>query len=523
MTTPVIHVVAVLVLLVAPGVLPARAVTGSWKLAVPAAPLATGVLCATAAVVSLALRASWALSLAAVVVFAYGSALVFLHRRPAPAAGTASRVGWGQLAVLALVLGFLLLAVRRAPIDWDTRAIWFTHADWVAAGGESAAQVLGFRDSRSVHPDYPPLGPATIAAVWLVLGRDHEVAQLALALLTASAALVLAAAMQLALRVPRWSVGLIGAAVLLATYGLAGGYATNGYVDVLWAAAFAAAAVCLLTAPAGDRAATGLGALCLAAAMATKNEGMVAGAGLVVLLVARNGRRGLVTAAAPVALALSWTVTSKLLGATGDMLSGDGLSRLVRLDPDVLARMAPTAEAFWDRVHRELILAAGLTAVGLLVAKSRRRELSGAGAGWLWAATVVCLGGVGSAYLITPHDIDWHLATSVGRTVFVARVLLLVESAVWLVVLGAVLFSPDASADAVPPPRGSRRHVDGGDGPGRDGADGVGAEEGGNRVMAPAPPDAGIETLRALIGRRVAGGGRRRARPPAGRGDSAAA
>lgn len=441
MSTAALHLVAVVGLLAGAGYLPARAVVGDRVLALAVAPLVTALGCAAAGAVSLVTKAPLGVSLSLVFALAWAGSIVAFRRRPVPARPPAvtpptSLSPW-HLAFLVGVVAVPLLAVRRAPVDWDARSIWFFHADWFWTGGAKAVAAFDDPSLAFSHPDYPPLAPGTAASVWTLLGRDLELAQLTFSLLGASALVTMAAVLALVTRVPRRCSAGIGAALILAAYGMAAGGGTNGYVDLLWAAAFAAGAIGLLLGE-SNPAASVVGAICVAVAMLTKNEGMVAGVLLLAaVVVTRRWRSGLVLAAAPMALAAVWALTARALGAEGDLASQGRLSGLLRLDSEVLSRAGPTLAGMWRWCRWELIVAVAVAAVGVAVARRDRTTMVGHGVLRLWVAVAGCLASLLLAYLISPHGIEWHLRTSVDRTTLAPRLLLLVDIAVWVMVLAA--------------------------------------------------------------------------------------
>ena len=425
-----IRLALTLALLVVPGYLPALALVRRPPWALALAPLATGVVCAAAAIASLVTRTPLATWLAVGIVVATGASAWWL-RRAGPSAEADGPVTWSGLAALVAVVAVPLLAVRRAPVDWDARSIWFFHADWVRVGGTEAVDAVSNPALAFAHADYPPLAPATVASVWRVLGHDYELAQLVTALLGASAVVAMALAVRVAvrgLRLPSTVTAAGGVLLILAAYGIAGSGGTNGYVDLLWAAAFAAGTVGLLRSR-NEPAAAGAGALCLATAMLTKNEGLIAGAVVLLLVVAMRGlRRGLVLAAAPAGLAAAWVLASRVLGAESDLAASGRLPGLLSLDREVLERIGPTAEAIWRWCRWELVVAAACAGAALAVARRPRSEALGVGPWAVWGAIAGCLGAIALAYVISPNDIEWHLRTSVDRTTVAPRLLLLVEA-----------------------------------------------------------------------------------------------
>ena len=431
--TATIHVALVLLLLVGPGLLPAICMVGWGPVAVVLAPLVTGVACSAAVIISVQTEAPLESWLATVVLAMTVGSVLMLRRSPPRAEQSLT---WAQLAFFVAVVAVPLLAVRRAPVDWDARAIWLFHADWFFAGGAKAAAAMANPFFVVSHPDYPPLAPGTAAAVWTILGRDNELAQLTIALLVASSTVAIATALCSVMKgVSRSLTTVTGAALILGAYGLAGRYGTNGYVDLLAAAALTAGAVALLVGRL-ERDTAALGAVCLAVAMLTKNEATVVGAAILFLTVCFRGwRRGLLLAAGPMLLSVLWSVTARSNGAVSDVTATSHFSDLLRLDPDVLRRVGPTVADLWRRSRWEFLAAATATGIGWRHARSRRRELLGSGWAPLWLVAAACLAFVGVVYVVSPHDLTWYLDTSAARTTLAPRLLLLVECAIWLLVL----------------------------------------------------------------------------------------
>jgi hypothetical protein len=238
---------------------------------------------------------------------------------------------------------------------------------------------------------------------------------------------------------PAWA-ALVGAGVLVpAAYGVAGvgkstqASATNGYVDMLWAATFAAGCVFVLAARRGDPVALRWGALCLAIAGLTKNEGLVAVALVVVLALVRHRCRRPAPAwlAGALAPGVAWLVVSRLAGADSEYLGNSRTTELLRLDPDVLRRISPAVDGVWQEMSAIVLVAAGVSILGLLLATSARRDLSTTAWPWMWLAWLATTTSLVYAYVVSPAPLDWHLATSTDRTTIAPRLLLLAEAFVW--------------------------------------------------------------------------------------------
>lgn len=80
-----------------------------------------------------------------------------------------SQLEYVQLAAVAILVIFVVAFVP-APLGWDARSIWLFHASWL----NSPAQA--FLDGQTLgaiawsHPNYPLLGPASVAVTWGLAG-----------------------------------------------------------------------------------------------------------------------------------------------------------------------------------------------------------------------------------------------------------------------------------------------------------------------------------------------------------------
>ncbi len=167
----------------------------------------------------------------------------------------------------------------------------------------------------------------------------------------------------------------------------------------------------------------------------TKNEGLVillGGIGMLGGVVATRRslpRRNLLFAVILIGLiALPWQVERRVLDITGDL--NPTWATLTGL---MGARVGPiwnSLSAAVGDLNNLLLLwpfAPLLCLGGLLVAPRRwLRTLPVLGLVAVYAAAVV------SAYITTPHDLDWHLRTSAGRVVFQPALVVLLLVTIYL-------------------------------------------------------------------------------------------
>jgi hypothetical protein len=369
---------------------------------------------------------------AAVVAIASGVS-VFRHRGlTGPGASSDSST------VLLLPAGGLVAfaTVLRPPVAWDARSIWWFHAKWFEQGGAAVVDAMRNPAFSFSHPDYPPFAPATNAAAWLVDGtQSAKHAQIVTALLTLSAVSLLGYAIW-RLFAPRLGVRTATAAsclVVAASYGVARvDPATNGYVDVLWAASFATACVFLLASPKSHEALR-WGALMLAVAALTKNEGLVAASFVAALTVIRYGLHRRVVAWLSLGLApgVAWILIIRILGVVSESADQSRSGRLFALDPAVTSRIGPAARSVADHVGLVTVAAAGVSLAGLVLVGPLRRKLSGSLAPWMWVAWLGTVASLAFAYVVSSRPLAWHLRTSVTRTTIAPNLVLLAEGAIW--------------------------------------------------------------------------------------------
>lgn len=420
-------IAAAVLLLVAPGVVPASSVAGGWLTVVCLAPVVTCLLAAVAAAAALVTRTP-VLPWFAVVTIAVHVLAARRERnaRPAPDPRLA------LVIVLAAVAP--LVALRTADAGWDARSIWFLHARWFLGGGSYTWDAMGSSTYLFSHPDYPPLVPAIVAVVWRLTGSiDLRVAQVVVAVLNAAGLGLVGLAIGRV--VPRDShvavtVGAAAAATatVMAGWGLAGTYGTNGYVDLTWAALAVAACIHLLALPTSSTT-IAVGVVAAIAAGLTKNEAIPAVVAIVSLAALRHRRPWLLLAALPV---LTWPLLARLTGARSDFLGGTlppGAPRAVV--HHVGARLGPSWRAVRSWEWDPFIPAAVVSIAGLVAVRQVRHALGVAATAWSWAVVGVMTAATVAAYVVSPYDLAWHLGTSVERTTVAARLLLYAEAAIW--------------------------------------------------------------------------------------------
>ena len=470
-----IVITAVFILTV--GFVPAWAIANRSLVAVPLSGATSGLLCSLAAMSALASGspflpwvALWAAGAAAAGIWwlrRSGAATEALTepapQRPAatsPMAAAVDGIGSARTGVsLLIVAGLaapLLIGLRAAPSAWDARSIWFFHGLWFQAGGAEAASAMTNPAFAFSHADYPPLAPATNAALWSVYrGGDRWVAMTVNVWLTVSAAMMVALLVStIARRHAQPACAAVGGVLVLALFGTTNATALTGLVDLLWAAWVIAAAVALLVL-AENPSNRLIGTTCLAAAGVTKAEGFAMGL-LVLIGVAVRYRHHLHRLALPMVglgPALAWSALAASVGATGaSAFSLGGISGLLAGDPARLERVMPTAKALGGQLFPLSFLCLGAMALMGLCCVGHRSRLGVGSAGWLLGLSAAGLGIFAVIYVTGMFELTWWLTTSVDRTTIAVRALILTELAIWLVVgLDRVLCGGHAGVPASGP------------------------------------------------------------------------
>lgn len=340
---------------------------------------------------------------------------------PAPAAPkTWARWLWVPFVGSAAVAGrFLAIQSTREPFGlWDAVSIWNLRARFLFRSGADWPNTFS---PINLHTDYPLFVPATIARAWCYAGAESTTAPIALAILMvvlATGALV-AGLNHLRGGGQGWLAG----AVLLAAFPFV---QTAGfqYADVPLAVfVLSAVAVLVVHDQTGGKSRVPpalAGALASFAAW-TKNEGMLVFVALLAcraVVLAQRSRKDLrrelpwfLAGAVPAALAL---VTLKLgFASPNDLIAGQGARTVDRLVTG--SRYATIGAAVGGQLWKFgpfllVALAAYAFLVGRAPADRRAR-----GTPLAWAVLAVVAAGFGLVYLTTPHDLTWHLSTSLSR------------------------------------------------------------------------------------------------------------
>jgi hypothetical protein len=456
---------ALLVLIVGlglPGVLPALAVVRRSPAVIFLAPLIGSAMAAIAAELVLGVGSTLVVWYVVVAVIVNVAAAVWCLAARTPE-GEANTWTWFVLTAV-VMLGALLVpltGLRASLLGYDANVIWLTHALMVSGGHH--ALVSGLRNPAYAfsNPDYPPLVPAVGALAFAFFGRtDLHIAVVMTVLLNACAlgavGVGVAAMGRKALPRQQFLAIVAGGAVCLVGFSVAGGYAVDGYADLLWSAAALGAVVWGLVLPRSNRALV-TAWVCAIVASLTKNEGLTTALIVLVLIGLRYRppslprlRRSLGHCEESGVVADPWTKTARERVERASFVVVPALPGLAWI---ALVRHIGLSDAFFGSSSTESPatrlgpavtgiashLAVGIVALLILVAGCtflrRDRDRDGLGhPAWLWVACFSYLVLLLATYVFGSPEIHWWLATSVYRTTIFPQVALYTDIAIWLLI-----------------------------------------------------------------------------------------
>ncbi|MBN1518282.1 glycosyltransferase family 39 protein [Candidatus Sumerlaeota bacterium] len=315
-----------------------------------------------------------------------------------------------------------LIAFNQPHGDWDAWGIWNMRARFIFRGGEDWTGAFS-GTLRWSHPDYPLLIPDNVARIWAYLGRDSVSAPIAIAFLFTFGTLALLAGSVASLR--SRNQGLLAGLTLMCFASFIR-YGAGQCADIPLGFYYLATLVPLHLADQEPDQKSRY--LFLAGAMAgcsvwTKNEGVVF---IVAMMLAHfagaainRGWRAyprellaLIAGLAPVLIVLA---AFKLRfpfpnHMTAGQLPAIYLERI--LDASRYLAIAKSFLITLLKIAQGAILIFPLA--GLMLGFSWRQSSKKSGCISL-IALALTLAGYFAAYLVSPHDLDWHLRTSNDR------------------------------------------------------------------------------------------------------------
>ena len=370
-------------------------------------------------------------------------------------ARAAARLRYEWLLVVAFcvaaaaALEAMSIEMERLPHgDWDAWAIYNLRARFIYRGGYDWRDAFSDLLYRS-HPDYPPLLPLCVVRAWIYAGSESTAAPQLIGSLfiVATTGLIFSAIAALRGRAQACIAGIV-----LLSYSFLIRHASSQYADVPLMFFFAAA-IALLVLDDEVEYETGTGALALAGlaaglAASTKNEGMLF---LIVLTVAHfaivarsRGLRPYAKQLLPVVAGLLpvlgiWIFFKATLAPPNDLVSlSAGQSVTAKLlDPN---RYVTIASELWERAPVRPVALLAIYGICVGVGAKRTDGVKHAALTFL-----LLVAGYIGVYVTTPHDLLWHLSTSIDR-------LLTQLWPIFVLVLFLLLRTPE---EVLLPPNGS--------------------------------------------------------------------
>jgi hypothetical protein len=322
------------------------------------------------------------------------------------------------ICAIALILG----ALASPHGEWDAWAIWNLRARFLYRAGEHWREAFDPLMNWS-HPDYPLLLPGAIARSWRYLGHESTIVPVVIEnIFTFATAGLLAGSIA---KLRGGATGLLAGVVLLSSdYFLRHG--AYQYADT--PLAFFILATIVLTIfhlrdPGKPRAPIALAGLCASCAAWTKNEGIVflvcwiVSQGIAIVLPAARGRGtwSLLAAAAGLAPITAIVIYFKMALAPANDLTANLTGSMIRdylSDPQrYVVVLRYFGKAFFDFGKGVL----PVMAIYWLLAGRARSPDERRGLGCCVAALGLMFACDFFVYVVTPHDLPWHLKTSADR------------------------------------------------------------------------------------------------------------
>ena len=314
-----------------------------------------------------------------------------------------------QQAVMVVLIGLaaVIYAWFKAKKygEWDADYIWNLHAKYLAS--PQYWRNL-FQNTKYAHPDYPLLLPSAIGFLWRMFPQSGQLAPFGVAFL-----FLLGTPLLLFSRLSRLHFTVAAICLLLLTsnaFFLA--LATDQYADVPLAFFLLASWVSLenVRTTSQPRMQLLLAGAMMGAMVSTKNEGLMLALLLLLwhlpLLRAQRCRLWLLpTLLAPLAITLGikWA-----FAPPNDLVDGlqPGWWHLLHR----WARYQEIWRVFWLRTQQDFALAAAVIAGAAVAGLGGRRPLLRS-----LGFPVLAMLCYAMVYLLTSHDLTWHLETSINR------------------------------------------------------------------------------------------------------------
>ncbi|MBI5062850.1 MAG: glycosyltransferase family 39 protein [Desulfatitalea sp.] len=326
------------------------------------------------------------------------------------------------LLFIASVIYFIMISIGHIHGDWDAWAIWNMRARFLFRGGDQWSAAFSNIYEWS-HPDYPLLLSGNVARSWSFIGNDHQLVPITTAFLFtfATIGLMVSSISHIKSKIH----GLLAGMVLMGFVRFVENGATQ-QADIPFGFYLLAVIVCFYFSEKETewrKRFLFLAGLMSGFAVWTKNEGFLLVCSVMAAhIVATVPIKGWKIYFAELASYLSGIFPILLIIAyfkmqlvpPNDIVAGQGLDATIGRLRD-LSRYVSVSQAFIHTLNqvtkiRILIIPVSIVCLGLSWSKQYKRSIR-----FSAIMLTLMLSGYFGVYIISPHDLRWHLDTSLHR------------------------------------------------------------------------------------------------------------
>lgn len=352
----------------------------------------TGIVYGAALALSIA-GIRWSLFRITIVMLAAMTVVLMASRRPAktPHATKSLALRLPDLATFLMLAGYAAYATLARVWEWDFWSIWGLKARVFLGAGGIDWEFVTSRWNAFVHPDYPLLLPFNDVYAALASGGwdDRWLGLLSFAF--GCAAVLIVRELMAEETTP-----LVASAITFA----ASGFLLSGFIGLAEAPLIAFGTTAILFLRRGEWTHA---AILLGLAASAKNEGLAL-SGAVILAALLADRKRFVRLWPAIVIVMPWLLLRASHTLATDIASGPLLDRVLRR----MHALVPVVRLLWDALPDKGIWILLLAAFLFAWREWKRERLA-------LAAVAMHTLFLTGAYLATPHDVPWHIATSWPR------------------------------------------------------------------------------------------------------------